>query len=181
MFDMEWNEVTAGVQAGGSILAIAVAIYLSRMDAKARRKDAEEDRNRRAAAFAAQMMVFVVHIINRLDFIDRQNVDKQYGLEAAMFDAGNTVILFSVSPAVDRAFMRDLGALPIPIIQEAVALIAVVDDYDPYIQSSMPLARSMDGHQRAAYLDDMHRRVEGMRKGAAFLKPHLEALMDRVG
>ncbi len=126
-FDMGWNEVTAAwVQAGGSIIAIAVAIYLSRMDANARRKDAEEDRNRRAAAFAAQMMIFVVHVINRLDVIDRLNTDGQYGLAAAMFDPLNAITMFSVSPPVDRAFMRDLGSLPIPIIQEAVALIGLL-------------------------------------------------------
>ena len=179
---MGWDEVTAAwVQAVGSILAIAVAIYLSRMDANTRRKDAEEDRNRRAAAFAAQMMVFVVHVINRLEVIDRLNADGSYGLSTAMFDPRDTMTMFSVSPPIDRAFMRDLGALPIPIIQEAVALIAVVDDYNPFIQSSMPLARSIDGAQRGDYIDDMRRRVEAMRKGAAYLKPHLEGLMDRAG
>jgi hypothetical protein len=179
---MGWNDVTAAwVQAGGAIIAIAVAIYLSRMDAKARRKDAEEDRNRRAAAFAAQMMIFVVHVINRIDVIDRLNADGQYGLAAAMFDPLNTVTIFSVEPPVDRAFMRDLGSLPIPVIQEAVALIAIVDDYNPFIQSAMPLARSMDDAQRGAYHDDMRRRVEGLRRGAGFLRPHLEELMSRVG
>jgi hypothetical protein len=98
-------------------------------------------------------------------------------LERAMLDPLNTITLFSVPPPVDRTFMRDLSALPVPIIREAVTLIAVADDYNSFIQSSMPHARTMDGMDRGDYIDDMRRRVEGMRKGSTYLKAHLEGLI----
>lgn len=64
----------------------------------------------------SSVIPFLAQTSNRLDEIDVLNATGDYGLEMAMFDIGNTITRYSISPLADRQLLDQISTQSAPAI-----------------------------------------------------------------